>query len=89
MAVGRRDVMLGENVYSVTFWEGKLSSRFLTQIQGTHGLWNWLDSLSHVFEDTAREWFLPTAYSSALAVMLPSGNQDNVNESRAVESVDV
>lgn len=82
-----RGIDVDEPVFEGTYVEGVVSCRFLTQIQGIHDLWNRLDSLSHVFEDTVREWFLPTAYSSVLAGMSPSDNQDGEKAKRSMADI--
>ena len=46
--------------WDATFCGEGVSLKEVHTIQGIHLLWQQLNSLAHVFEDVAKEWFLPT-----------------------------
>lgn len=46
--------------WDATFCGEGVSLKEVHTVQGIHFLWQQLNSLAHVFEDVAKEWFLPT-----------------------------
>ena len=57
-------IQKGENIdvpiYEGTYFEAPASLRDIHTVHGIHGLWDRLTSLGGIFEENARNWFLPT-----------------------------
>ena len=54
-------------IYEATYCSGEVSFRYANSIQALHGLWEHLCNVANIFEENAKEAFLPTYFSEMIS----------------------